>query len=180
VPDADDKCPDTPAGVKVNAEGCEPDSDHDGLVDRLDLCPQSAPGAEVDQFGCASDGRIILGGVTFEPGTADLTDASMKSLDKVVQLLKEHPEVRMEVAGYTDNIGDAARNLKVSEARARRVLNYLVSKGIDPARLVAKGYGEADPVADNATPAGRARNRRVELHKIPAATEEEAAAPALQ
>ncbi|HFQ89547.1 MAG TPA: OmpA family protein [Desulfobulbus sp.] len=103
----------------------------------------------------------------------------MQSLDKVVLLLRKHPEVRMEVAGYTDNIGDAARNLKVSEARARRVLNYLVSKGIAPDRLVARGYGEADPVADNSTPAGRARNRRVELHILPAtAATPPAAAPA--
>ena len=74
--------------------------------------------------------------------------------------------VKIQVAGHTDNTGSAAHNMKLSEARARSVMNYLISKGVGPAMLSEKGYGKNEPVADNKTAEGRAKNRRVGLRRV--------------
>jgi len=166
VSDADDKCPDTIAGAKVNADGCEIDSDKDGVVDRLDLCPNTTPGATVDKLGCAEKAKIVLQDINFALGTAKLTDAAQKSLNGVAQILIGLPGMKLEIAGYTDNIGDSKRNQQLSQKRAQAVKDYLVKQGIPADQLSAKGFGEADPIADNTTPEGRAKNRRVELHKV--------------
>ncbi|MFH1263956.1 MAG: OmpA family protein [Pseudomonadota bacterium] len=167
VADALDKCPETPKGVAVDATGCPVDTDGDGVADHLDKCPGTPAGLTVDATGCpakAGKARGILKGVTFMFNKADLKPASFKVLDETAAALKEVPEVRVEVQGHTDNTGPSAANLSLSEARAKTVMNYLVSKGIDPKRLQAKGYGGTKPIADNATKADRAKNRRVELN----------------
>ncbi len=110
---------------------------------------------------------IVLQGVEFLTNSAELTPASHAALDQVAAVLKRHPALRVEVAGYTDSTGSAERNRALSQARAEAVRDYLVRQGIDPARLTARGYGPASPIADNATAAGRQRNRRVELHVLP-------------
>ncbi len=166
VNDAADKCPETVPGAQVDDTGCEPDTDNDTIVDRIDLCPDSAEGAVVNSLGCAQGENIILTGVTFTSGTANLTTDSQKSLDRTVAILGQAPEMKLEIAGYTDSVGNEARNLKISNLRAQAVVSYLVIKGIEEERLIAKGYGMADPIADNSTVAGRAQNRRVELHPI--------------
>ncbi len=74
--------------------------------------------------------------------------------------------MKIQVAGHTDNTGSAAHNMKLSEARARSVMNYLISKGVGPAMLSEKGYGKNEPVADNKTAEGRAKNRRVGLRRV--------------
>jgi outer membrane protein OmpA-like peptidoglycan-associated protein len=84
-------------------------------------------------------------------------------LDQVVQLLKDNPTIRVQIGGHTDNVGKPVENLKLSNDRARSVTNYLISKGIDAKRLVAKGFGDTVPVADNSSDIGRAKNRRTEL-----------------
>ncbi len=84
-------------------------------------------------------------------------------LSEVVNQLKANPQWKWEVEGYTDNVGDRAANQKLSEDRARSVANWLAAHGIDRSRLAVKGYGESQPVADNSTADGRAKNRRVEL-----------------
>jgi outer membrane protein OmpA-like peptidoglycan-associated protein len=84
-------------------------------------------------------------------------------LDKLVTLLQENPTIKIEIGGHTDNVGKAADNLTLSDHRAKAVVDYLQGKRIDPARLTAKGYGMTQPVADNATPEGRALNRRTEM-----------------
>ena len=78
-----------------------------------------------------------------------------------------NPDIRIEIAGYTDATGSAAVNLKLSQGRAAAVRSYLARKGVSPTRTIARGYGPRNPIATNATPAGRAQNRRVELHKLP-------------
>ena len=83
-----------------------------------------------------------------------------------MQLLTDNPTVKIQLAGHTDNIGNAADNLKLSENRSKAVINYLVSKGIDAKRLSYKGFGASQPVADNKTEEGRAINRRTELKVI--------------
>ncbi len=134
-----------------------------------------APGTVTDKMTVAAGGtsteaqqavdeinkEISLRGVTFVTGSANLTGASRTTLDRVVKVLAENTGVKAEVQGHTDNQGNAAANLALSTARAKAVVAYLVGKGIAADRLTARGYGQTKPVASNATPAGRAKNRRV-------------------
>jgi len=106
---------------------------------------------------------ISLKGVYFATNSADLTAASTATLNHAVATLKKRSDIRVEVAAHTDSRGDDAYNMGLSSRRAKSVLNYLVSHGIAASRLSSHGYGETKPVADNATAAGRAKNRRVEL-----------------
>lgn len=109
---------------------------------------------------------IVLRNIFFESGLFELHNDSQVELDQVVKLLNDNPTVRIQIEGHTDNIGTSADNLKLSENRAKAVVNYLVSKGIPAARLTAKGFGATKPVADNKTEEGRAQNRRTELKVI--------------
>jgi len=110
---------------------------------------------------------LILRGVNFEWGRSALTGSSYAVLDQVAGSLVANPEIRIEIAGYTDNTGAAALNVRLSQARAASVRAYLARKGVAPGRMVAKGYGASGFIAPNTTTAGRAQNRRVELHKLP-------------
>ncbi|PIE58330.1 MAG: hypothetical protein CSA33_03835 [Desulfobulbus propionicus] len=166
VNDATDACPDTASGIPVDKTGCEVDTDKDGIVDRLDLCPDTAAGGSVNGLGCEAEARIVLEGVTFKTGTAVLTDEARQGLDKVVTTLVNSPEIQCAVAGYTDSTGDVNRNMQVSERRAQAVVEYFISKDLAAERFTVAGYGPADPIADNATAQGRAKNRRVELHPV--------------
>ena len=173
VADGPDRCPQTPGGAVVDARGCPRDGDADRVFDGLDRCPDSAPGAAVGADGCPTVAlftpartSVELRGVSFETGKARLLPQSTQVLDEVVAALLANPQWRVEVAGYTDNTGSAATNRRLSLARAEAVRAYLVQHGVPASRLVARGYGPADPVASNATSAGRARNRRVELRQL--------------
>jgi outer membrane protein OmpA-like peptidoglycan-associated protein len=99
----------------------------------------------------------------FDSGTARLTRQSTGQLRNVAEILKAYPSVKIKIGGYTDNMGDDARNLKLSQERADAMKQRIVSFGIDPSRVEAEGYGEAHPLADNATEEGRQRNRRVDV-----------------
>ena len=100
-------------------------------------------------------------------GFHDIRPESAATLEQVMQLLKNDPDLKLEVAGHTDNTGDKAHNQMLSEGRANAVVVALVTKyGIDAGRLEAKGYGQDKPVASNDTEAGKAKNRRVELRKL--------------
>src|SRR5438045_2778031 len=109
---------------------------------------------------------IVLNNIFFETKKFDLDPKSQVELDKLVQLLNDNPTVKIEISGHTDNVGKPADNLTLSNNRAKSVITYLISKGIAAQRLVAKGYGETKPVADNKTDEGRAKNRRTELRVI--------------
>jgi outer membrane protein OmpA-like peptidoglycan-associated protein/tetratricopeptide (TPR) repeat protein len=109
---------------------------------------------------------VVLKNIFFDVNKYDLKNESQVELDKLVQLLQDNPTVFIQIGGHTDNIGNDTDNLKLSENRAKSVVNYLISKGIASARLSAKGYGETQPVADNNTEEGRARNRRTELKVV--------------
>lgn len=175
VADSGDRCPGTPAGTAVDAAGCPlPDTDGDKVVDRDDKCPNTPTGMEVDRNGCqrlfdAEAGRttIVLSGVTFRSGSSALTPTSRPILDRVAEALVNNPTVKVEVQGHTDNLGSAVTNRRLSQARATSVRAYLVSKGVDGARLTAVGYGPDQPTVSNTTAANRATNRRVELKQIP-------------
>ncbi len=126
-------------------------------------CPFVPPGVAVDAEGCPLKGSITLQGVHFATNSARLTPESSAVLDAVAASLSAHPRLRVEVQGHTDGVASEAYNLKLSEARANAVRDYLVAHGVDPAELTAKGYGKLRPIASNQTAAGRALNRRVVL-----------------
>lgn len=163
VVDSKDQCPGTPAGASVDANGCELDSDGDGVVDSKDKCPGTARGTPVDNDGCELVEHYELKGVNFEFDSAELTAASESILDGVVQILKRHSDLEVEIAGHTDSRGSESYNARLSKSRAKAVMEYLVAHGANAGMLTAKGYGESEPVADNASDEGRAKNRRVEL-----------------
>jgi outer membrane protein OmpA-like peptidoglycan-associated protein len=187
VPDGLDKCPNTPSGTRVDLSGCPlpaeviRDSDRDGVLDTVDKCPNTPLGSKVDANGCiilfqpvtpgapgaAPRPTLILRGVNFETSRSALTRQSYTILDQVAGSLVANPEIRIEIGGYTDNTGSPGFNLRLSQARAAAVRAYLAQKGVSPGRMVAKGYGATGFIAPNSTAAGRAQNRRVELHKLP-------------
>jgi outer membrane protein OmpA-like peptidoglycan-associated protein len=106
---------------------------------------------------------FVLEDVNFETGKANLEPESFPVLDELVAYLNRKDDEHIEVGGHTDNVGTAANNLKLSEDRANTVRAYLLTKGIDPGRVTAKGYGMSQPVTDNKTAEGRAQNRRTEV-----------------
>jgi OOP family OmpA-OmpF porin len=164
VADDQDKCPETLAGVKVDAMGCPLDSDNDGVPDYLDKCPDTPAGAAVDNAGCpeklAKEVSIDLN-INFVSGKADIHGDDSAEIAKVADFMKKYPDVKVTIEGYTDNRGNAAMNKKLSQKRAEAVKEELVKSGVDASRLSAVGYGAANPIADNKTEEGRAKNRRV-------------------
>jgi len=166
VADDLDQCPGTPRGVTVDAAGCPVDTDGDGVADYLDECPGTPPGTRVDSRGCALTDVISLEGVTFGFNSAEITADERGTLAEAVSILERYPNVRVEVAGHTDSVGNPTYNLNLSQRRAESVVEFLVERGIDGDRMVARGYGQNEPIADNATEAGRAMNRRVELRIV--------------
>ncbi|WP_297693103.1 OmpA family protein [uncultured Eudoraea sp.] len=115
-----------------------------------------------------TDGKIVTNGIKFDSGKATLKLESMGVINEIVKLMTEHPEINFSVEGHTDSDGDAQFNIDLSEQRANTVINELVARGIDGKRMVAKGFGEDVPVADNTSPEGKANNRRVEFVKMDA------------
>jgi outer membrane protein OmpA-like peptidoglycan-associated protein len=171
VPDGLDRCPDTRSGFPVDSEGCALDSDGDGVPDGVDRCPDSPAGQDVDEMGCPllfaqPEAPLVLQGVNFGTGRSVLTEESYGILDGVAQALLARPDVRVEIAGHTDVTGSRGTNTRLSLERAQAVMAYLAQRGVAPSRMEARGYGPDRPIAPNSTAAGRARNRRVELHRL--------------
>ena len=163
VPDYKDKCPDTPKGVKVNDTGCPLDSDGDGVYDYQDDCPNTPRGATVNERGCWAFG----GNVFFAVNKSDIRSEAYPLLIEAIKILKENPEMRVEIQGHTDSTGPVAYNQTLSEKRAGSIKAYLVKEGVDTDRLEVKGYGESDPIASNDNANGRQKNRRVRFKPIP-------------
>ena len=109
--------------------------------------------------------KVPVYGLNFDFDKATLRADSEAALNAILELLNAYPDLKVELAGHTDNVGKADYNLKLSDARVNTVRGWLVGKGVKADRLTAKGYGASQPVADNESPEGRARNRRVELRK---------------
>ncbi|MBN1948148.1 MAG: OmpA family protein, partial [Candidatus Cloacimonetes bacterium] len=148
-----------------------------GILDYEDECPNEREtfNGYMDEDGCPdtrpeiffeAEKPLILEGVNFDTGSANLTAEARGILDKVVTALQDYPEVELEIQGHTDDRGSKEFNITLSENRAQSVRTYLVSKGITAERLKAKGYGPDKPIADNNTAEGRAMNRRIEFFKL--------------
>lgn len=139
------------------------DSDGDGVTDDKDRCPGTPAGTRVDVEGCPLKDVVSLRGVNFEYNSYALRQDSFAILDEAVKMLQRYPDIEVEVAGHTDYHNTIAFNQILSERRARTVLDYLVSHGVSAKRLTSRGYSELQPIADNTTEEGQAKNRRVEL-----------------
>jgi len=161
VYDYKDKCPGTPAGVTVNSTGCPLDSDRDGVYDYKDKCPGTPVGVKVDSRGC-----WVIKGVHFDTAKWDIKPEFYPILEEVVTVLANNPDLDVEIEGHTDNSGSLEFNQKLSENRAKAIMEYFIKEGINPKRLPAKGFGLSQPIDTNDSPEGRAKNRRVELKPI--------------
>jgi OOP family OmpA-OmpF porin len=151
------------------------DSDGDGVIDLFDKCPNTPAGVKVDGAGCPlppakiviteEDRRVVKNAIQnleFDFGKATIKEHSHESLDHVAEILI-NKNFSLKLAGHTDNVGSDAANLKLSKDRAESVKEYLVSKGANASRIEATGYGKGQPIATNKTAAGRQQNRRVEF-----------------
>lgn len=156
------------------------DDDGDGVANKFDKCPGTAADAKVDGAGCPlpeakkvvqqitvteEDRRVVdeaIKNLEFDLSKATIRSTSYPSLDKVASLLVEK-NFSLKLAGHTDNTGSMKLNMRLSKERAESVKAYLVSKGANPSRIEATGYGPNQPIATNATAAGRQANRRVEF-----------------
>ena len=166
VPDYLDKCPRNRIGALVDVYGCPLDGDRDGVPDGLDNCPDSDADLAVDQSGCLDlsilEQPIILN-IKYKSGSFEIDRDTQEILNKIARILGKAPGLRVEINGYTDNIGTAEANRNLSQKRANRVRDYLVRSGIDTDRLSPVGKGEVNFIASNDTSEGRQKNRRVEL-----------------
>jgi len=160
VNDEEDKCPQVPGLAKY--QGCPiPDTDGDGINDEEDKCP-TIPGT-AENGGCPAI-NFKATNVQFVSGSATLTSGAKNELNKLVKILNEdYPDIKLSIAGHTDNTGKPDKNQALSVARAESVKTYLTGKGVNESRLTASGFGQDQPIADNTTTSGKAKNRRVEF-----------------
>jgi len=176
VLDGIDQCADTPKGCTVDAKGCPSDADGDGVCDGVDQCPNTPAGLKVDEKGCVIElveretelmdtGKIRLQNIQFDTGLAILKPESFQTLDVVGTLLTQWPQLKIEVAGHTDNVGGAVQNRKLSLLRAESVLSYMKGKyaALDSTRFTVKGYGKDKPLVPITSDENKAQNRRVEF-----------------
>jgi outer membrane protein OmpA-like peptidoglycan-associated protein len=171
VLDKDDACPDV-AGLVEN-KGCPVlDADKDGVADNQDNCPLVAGPAE--NKGCPEVSKAALAqlqveakSIFFTSGKASLSDAkkveTSDRLDAIKEILKNYPNAKFAINGHTDNVGNAKTNQKLSEERAKVIMDALIEKGVNPANLTSQGFGASKPVKSNKTAEGRAANRRTEI-----------------
>ena len=184
VTDDRDKCPGTAPGIAVDAVGCPPyqpkpkavpapapppepapvvdgDDDGDGVPNSRDRCPNTPKGVTVDENGCAIKFTLYL---EFDFDKAEIRPEYAGKLGEAADFIGKYPDAKFLLSGHTDSIGTESYNVELSKRRATAVLDYLVANfSIDKARLLARGYGEAVPVADNGSEEGRQKNRRVEI-----------------
>jgi outer membrane protein OmpA-like peptidoglycan-associated protein len=173
-----DKCPDAAEDKDgfQDDDGCpDPDNDGDGIPDALDKCPNEpeTKNGYLDQDGCPDEIPAaiqkftgVIKGITFKVKSADIQKSSMRLLGQAVKVLKEYPDLRIEISGHTSSEGVPAKNLKLSQDRADSVKAYLVSAGIAADRVTAVGFGSDKPIADNKTNKGRQQNRRIEFRLL--------------
>jgi OOP family OmpA-OmpF porin len=175
IPDAVDQCKNDPEDFDgwKDDDGCpDPDNDGDGIPDVDDACPNTPGVPGGDKPGCPKKTLVVVTEkeiritqqIQFEFNKAIIKPGiSYKILDDVAGVLVDNPKIRLEVQGHTDNVGADAYNMRLSQSRAEAVRAYLVTHGVDAARLAARGYGFHQPLVPNSTDANRALNRRVQF-----------------
>jgi len=156
-----DKCPKTPPETLVDSDGCMLDSDGDGVPDLKDKCPSTPIGAVVDKQGCWKVLDIV-----FDSDKWDIKPKYYNTLNKIVKIISQNPDMYFIIQGHTDSTGSPRSNMELSHKRANSVMEYLVKKGIPAERLQAEGFGDSVPIAPNDTPENKAKNRRVQLDTI--------------
>ena len=165
IKDSEDQCPNEAGSAEMR--GC-PDRDGDGIKDSEDACPDEAGVAE--NRGCPvieeEVKQVITNAVErvqFNSGSDVLRNSSLSALDQLAAVLVANKAYKVKLSGYTDNTGNPDSNLKLSKERAAAVKKYLVDNGVEASRITSEGYGIANPIADNSTREGRAKNRRVNI-----------------
>ncbi|KAF0198498.1 MAG: OmpA/MotB domain-containing protein [Bacteroidetes bacterium] len=165
ISDENDQCPAIPGPARYN--GC-PDTDSDGIPDPSDLCPNT-PGIP-ENNGCPAikkeEIEIIdraFSDLEFESGKSIIKTGSFQSLNELAELMINRKMWKVTLAGHTDNTGNPEKNMELSKNRTQAVKDYLIKQGVEEFRIKAEWYGQERPVADNKTPAGRQKNRRVEM-----------------
>lgn len=167
-----DRCPDTRKGAIVDGRGCELkvagnqiDRDQDGIPDNFDYCRKTPIGSAVDHLGCPLEKdlieRVLLDDVTFEYNSTNLSLKAIERLDQLVARLRTQPFSKIIIEGHTDNRDNHEYNNWLSTARAKTIRNYITLEGISAANIEVIGHGERQPVANNRSKRGRAKNRRV-------------------
>jgi len=150
----------------VDVFGCPTDSDGDGVYDGLDDCPESEAGIEVDKRGCIDISFLaepLVVSIDYPPGSFEVDERTKQRLQPLIKKLLILTLVKIEIYGYTDNVGPSEANQTVSQRRANRMRDWLESQGIARERMTPVGRGETNFIASNDTAEGRAKNRRIEL-----------------
>jgi OOP family OmpA-OmpF porin len=163
IPDEDDRCPNTSVGAAVNDNGCELDSDEDGIVDSKDKCADTSKDFVVDGYGCPQTATLK---VNFAPNKYNVSDELINDLQNFAKFLNDNVGYQIIIYGYTDSSGNATANKKLSQNRANAVKEALSRYGIKITRMTAIGKGDADPIANNDSKEGRAKNRRIEVELL--------------
>lgn len=165
VPDQADRCPDTPAGVRVDGSGCPLDSDGDGVADVNDRCPGTRAGVRVDEQGCPvmlTETVSIDLEVHFDTNSAEVKPEYYPQIRRVAEFLQQYENTEAVIEGHTDTRGDANYNRQLSQRRADAVRDTLISvMGVAADRVRAVGYGEERPLMEGNTAEAHAANRRV-------------------
>ena len=165
VPDARDRCPNTPVGVRVDAAGCPLDGDGDGVPDYLDDCPGTVVGAMVDDKGChleVTEDVSMEVIIEFDFDSAEIRTSHYGDIRRVAEFMRTYSDATAVLQGHTDARGADDYNQRLSERRSNAVLTRLIEvEGIAPNRLRAVGYGETQPLVQDGTEKGYQRNRRV-------------------
>ena len=159
-----EKCGDAVAQAQKKEEPADGDDDNDGVPNSRDKCPNTRAGATVDADGCEIIENLTINLVVdeFDFDSAKLKPEMKKALEELAERIKASPgHEKITIIGYTDSTGPEEYNLKLSKRRAEAAAEYLRSLGIDD--ITTEGRGEADPIADNSTREGRAKNRRIEI-----------------
>ncbi len=144
--------------------GRQGDRDGDFVGDGIDKCPSTPPGLKVDQNGCEYiRGKMKFAGLGFAAGTTTLIPGAIFLIRRMAEIIRSHPEAKVEIAGHTDEPGSVEDNLKLSLKQAQVIRDKMVEMGVPRDRLIVKGYGVSDPIQRSETPEGKKANRRIEF-----------------
>ena len=168
----DDGLSDGKEVIRYKTDPLDPDTDHGSVKDGPEVYRGTDPlfaGDDVpkkEELKLEVGKSIVLDGIVFQTGKAEITAASAAILEKAFNTLYQNPDIAVEIHGHTDNVGKRNYNMKLSLARAGAVKEYLVQRGIDPRRITSIGFGFDRQIATNDTPEGRQRNRRIEFYRV--------------